>query len=89
MGMQGGESQDFVSRHESARPDGQRSEFDSLLPTHMESPGPRGEPQGRGAATQKTKDYQTWEEEGPRSVFYQKARNLQTPNTISKRDILS
>lgn len=38
---------------------------------------------------QKTKDYQTWEKEGPRSAFYQKDRNLQTPNTISERDILS
>lgn len=28
----------------SARPDGQHSGFDSLLPTHMESPGERGEP---------------------------------------------
>lgn len=35
--------------------DGQHSGFDSLLPTHMESPGTRGEPQGRGAATQKDK----------------------------------
>lgn len=33
--------------------DGQHSALDSQLPTHMESPGTRGEPQGRGAATQK------------------------------------
>lgn len=36
----------------------------------------------------KTKDYQTWEEEGPRSAFYQEARNLDTQHNFQKRYLI-